>query len=436
MIQRKNKPIVVEKDKLSDQSLSEHVSFRMVLNNFDFRNLLFGQFFGNLGDAIFRLAIILYVYGLTGSKTLMTFVLAAQTAPWIIFGPIAGVFADKLNRKKMMIAADSLRLVVISLLPFATNIYVILVISFLLGLGAASYMAPRSAAIPEITGMKLYVKAISLSQLVFQTIAVLGPLLAAPIYGFLGPTTFWISTGCFLISILFVLRITVPSASRNIDEIMTVRSVFIDLKEGLKFLFTHPVVRLIIVLFTIIIIGMNFATPLLYPWIFEIRHNGEEALEQLAQREFGLISAFTAVGSIIGNLLYGKFDKQIGPVKAVSFGSFGFALYFFIFVFKPSLPILGLAGMVMGTMSGMLNLSITGIFAKAVPNEIRGRAFSAVNAYFQIFSVVFLSLSGLTADAIGVVATMSGAAIFLTLFLLIFALKTKFFKFLLIKEKG
>jgi len=96
------------------QSDSESVegsepSYRDVFKNKDFMRLLFGQFFSNFGDAIFRIAIIMYVYSITGSKTQMTLVLAAQTIPWVIIAPIAGVFADRVNRKTMMISSDILR---------------------------------------------------------------------------------------------------------------------------------------------------------------------------------------------------------------------------------------------------------------------------------------------------------------------------------------
>ncbi|MCK4973039.1 MAG: MFS transporter, partial [Candidatus Heimdallarchaeota archaeon] len=144
-------------------------SYVEVFKNKNFMKLLSGQFFSNFGDAVFRVAIQLYVYEITLSITSMTLILAVQTLPWIIIGPIAGVFADRISRKALMIGADIVRGIAILALPFMSSIYGIAVIAFILGAASATFVAPRSAAIPEITGMRLYVKAISLSQLVFQT---------------------------------------------------------------------------------------------------------------------------------------------------------------------------------------------------------------------------------------------------------------------------
>ena len=69
-------------------------TYKDVFKNSEFMKLLSGQFFSNFGDAIFRIAIQLYVYEITLSITTMTLILAVQTIPWILIGPIAGVFAD------------------------------------------------------------------------------------------------------------------------------------------------------------------------------------------------------------------------------------------------------------------------------------------------------------------------------------------------------
>ncbi|MHA1466370.1 MAG: MFS transporter, partial [Candidatus Heimdallarchaeaceae archaeon] len=84
-------------------------SYRDVFRNKEFVKLLSGQLFSNIGDAVFRISIVLYVYSLTGSAAQMTFVLAAQTLPWILVGPISGVLADRISRKAIMVSADFLR---------------------------------------------------------------------------------------------------------------------------------------------------------------------------------------------------------------------------------------------------------------------------------------------------------------------------------------
>ena len=403
-------------------------SYRDVFRNKEFVKLLSGQFFSNIGDAVFRISIVLYVYSLTGSAAQMTFVLAAQTLPWILIGPISGVLADRVSRKAIMVSADFLRAASIIAIPFVNSFYILLIIAFIDGVGSSSFAAPRSAAIPEIVGLKSYVKAISVSRLIFQTLAVLGPLMAAPIYAFFGPPAFWITSGCYALSGLIILRTVIPSASRE-KETLTVKTIFSDMKEGLVFLFKHPIIRTLLVLFAFVVIGTAFAGPLLYPWIFEIRHGGNMLLEQLANIEYGIIGALVALGTVIGNILFAKFEKKIGRSRAIIAGVVALAIYYMIFIFTPSIYVIGAFGLVTGIMLGMHSLSINAYFAEEVPNEIRGRAYSATNAYIQVFSVVCLSLSGLTSEAIGIANTMLMASGILLLGIVLLSVKTKLFKF-------
>ncbi len=441
--------VTLESEPITDLPTEREPTYLDVFKNRDFMKLLSGQFFSNFGDAIFRIAIQLYVYEVTLSITAMTLILAAQTVPWIIIGPIAGVFADRISRKAIMIGADIIRGAAILILPFLNSIYGIAIIAFILGAASATFTAPRSAAIPEITGLRLYVKAISLSQLVFQTLAVVGPLFAAPIYILLGSSTFWITSGCFFVSGIIIFLTTIPSASRDKKEVITFKVVLRDLKEGFGYLIKHPTVRMLLFLFTFLIIGTTFAGPLLLPYLFEVKHNAISiqffntplsltqiydptfisGLKDISDREFGFLGAIIALGSVMGNLVFGRFEKKIGRPLALTLGSLAISMFYFVFLFKPGFYILLAVGLVQGFLNGMFSLAINALFAENVPNEVRGRAYSATNAYIQVFSVLGLSLSGLTADSIGIVVTMAGAGIFLLSTTIIIIIFTKFYKF-------
>ncbi len=418
-----------------NEIVSEEASYRDVFKNKNFVKLLSGQLFSNVGDAVFRIAIVLYVYSLTGSAAQMTFVLAAQTLPWILIGPISGVLADRISRKTIMVTADFIRAASIIAIPFINTFYILLIIAFIDGVGSSSFSAPRSAAIPEMVGLKLYVKAISISRLIFQTLAVLGPLMAAPIYAFFGPPAFWITSGCYVLSGAIILLTTIPSASRDKEEKLTVRTIFSDLGEGLGFLFRQRIIRVLLILFTFVVIGSAFAGPLIYPWIFEIRHSGNVALEQVANIEYGIVGAVVALGTVIGNILFAKFEKQIGRNRAIVAGVVALAVYYMIFIFTPSIYVIGVFGFISGVMLGMHSLSINAYFAEEVPNEIRGRAYSATNAYIQIFSVACLSLSGLTSEAIGIANTMLMASGILLLGIILLSIKTRLFNFTNVKTE-
>lgn len=403
----------------------EEVSFAMVLKNRDFVKLLSGQIFSNIGDAMLRASILLYVYSITLSESTTTLVLSVQIIPWIIVGPIAGVFADRISRKFIMVNADITRAIALVFIPFTRDVFTIAIITFIVGIASASFTAPRSAAIPEITGMRLFVKAISLSQLLFQTIGVVGPLAAAYIFSAFGPTTFWIASGGFSLSAIIIFLTNIPDAQRS-EERMTVGIIFSDLKEGVVFLFNNPVTKNILILFTVIIFGGAYAGPLILPYIFRILHNSNIAEETVAQQEYGIIGSLTALGSIMGNLFFGKFERRIGRVFPIVSASLVFGLYFLNFMFYPNLVQLAILTIFFGFFNGMMNLAINAVFAEAVPNEIRGRAYSATNAYLQIFTALFTGLSGVTASIFGLVNTFVGVSVIFISFVILFSLVTRY----------
>jgi MFS family permease len=408
--------------------VEEEISYKAVLRNKNFVKILLGQFFSNFADNVLRTAILMYVYDITGDLALTTLTIAVMVIPWIIVGPIAGVLADRISRKAIMVIADIVRGSLILLIPLVEDIPSIMIIVFFIGVASASFTAPRSAAIPEITGMKLFVKAISLAQLVFQTMSVIGPLIGAIIYAMIGPTTFIFSSVCYFISAVILYMTLIPSAQRK-DEKLTINLVFTDLKEGVRYLAGEPMIRKLMLLFAIMIAGGAFAGTLIYPYLFEVLHDSVESQKNLAQTQYGIIGSIIALGSIIGNLTFGKFEKQIGRRFAIFVGSIGGAFFYYSFIFFPGFQMLAIWAVILGIFSGMSSLAVNAIFAETVPNNIRGRAYSAVNAYLQIFSVLSMSLSGITAETFGVVYTIVGAGIFLIMITFLFAVFTNYFEF-------
>ncbi|MHA2097688.1 MAG: MFS transporter [Candidatus Kariarchaeaceae archaeon] len=404
------------------------VSFSDVFRNKDFTKLLAGQFFSNFGDGVLRISLLLYVFSFTGSIFLTTLILSIQIIPWIIVGPIAGVMADRISRKAIMIFSDLLRAISISLIILTENIYGLMIISFLVGVASSSFTAPRSAAIPEITGTKLYVKAISLSQLLFQTMAIIGPVAGAYIYVIFGKYTFIFISTLFIFSGIFIFFATIPSAT-NSAETLNLAIIISDLKQGISYLLKEPTINKLIILFGITIVGAAFSATLVYPFIFENLHDGSLDMESKAQKEYGLIGALIALGSIFGNLTFGKFENQIGRRFAIIIGSLGMGAYLMVFYFISSVSMLYVISIGYGFLSGLSSLAINAIFAETVPNEIRGRAYSATISYMMTFNAIATFGSGLLAEQYSIASAIIGCGIVIFILVILLSISTKFFAF-------
>src|SRR5512132_2065493 len=89
-----------------------------VFRNRSFRLMWTGQLVSTMGTALTSLAASIYVFRVTGSAASVALMLMASAAPSLVVGLLAGVFVDRLDRKRIMIVADVVRAVLVFLIPF------------------------------------------------------------------------------------------------------------------------------------------------------------------------------------------------------------------------------------------------------------------------------------------------------------------------------
>src|SRR3954469_5439485 len=89
--------------------LSPLAPFRAALRERDLRRLLAGVAASEGGDWLYNLALLALVYERTGSSTWLGITTAARMLPWVVFGPLGGVLADRVDRRALMIGSDVLR---------------------------------------------------------------------------------------------------------------------------------------------------------------------------------------------------------------------------------------------------------------------------------------------------------------------------------------
>ncbi|MBA3290407.1 MAG: MFS transporter, partial [Actinobacteria bacterium] len=107
------------------------VSYWTLLKNRTFLRFFAAQFVSSLGDWIGVIAIAVFAQGLAGNAG-VGLVMTARVLPGFLVGPIAGVFADRYDRKKLMVGADIIRAFLIFSVPFFESLVYLLVVSALL----------------------------------------------------------------------------------------------------------------------------------------------------------------------------------------------------------------------------------------------------------------------------------------------------------------
>ncbi len=134
-----------------------------VLANRRFRQLWLVHIVAGLGEALASIAMPLLAYGLTGSSRLLGLIFVIQTVPRVILSPVAGLLADRLDRRLVMLYADLGRAVTVVLLPFATEAWQIGVLAALVAAGNTAFKPAELAAVPSVVESGLLVRALDQS---------------------------------------------------------------------------------------------------------------------------------------------------------------------------------------------------------------------------------------------------------------------------------
>ncbi len=224
-------------------------SYRGVLTNRSFLALWFGQGLASLGQAILYVTLALYVYELTGSAEGVSVAIALELLPWVIVGPIAGIFADRLNRKLLLVGGYIMQASLLALLPFADSLGQVYALIFLSSLSVPVSQITRAAALPSVTGIELFMRGSSLDIAAMNIAGVLGPVMAGWLVGVIGTeSVFLVIAVCLLAAAVLSLIASIPRPVIEPDLNLTPRTAWRDIREAAGFLASSKVFRFLLLL--------------------------------------------------------------------------------------------------------------------------------------------------------------------------------------------
>jgi hypothetical protein len=183
-----------------------------------FRRLYLARAFSQLGDGLLPVALAFAVLAVDASPSALGFVLAARSVPLVAFLLVGGVWADRLERQRLMLASDLLRAatqgaLAVLVLTDRAELWHFLVLTFLYGCGAAFFLPASTGLIPQVVTAGRLQQANALLSMTGSAFAVLGPALAGVIIAVAEPG--WaiaIDSVTFLVSAAFLGRLRLPAA--------------------------------------------------------------------------------------------------------------------------------------------------------------------------------------------------------------------------------
>lgn len=391
----------------------EEVSYATLLRNSNFRRFFAAQSVSSLGDWIGVIAIAVFAQENYGTAA-VGFVMIARVLPGFFVGPLAGVLADRWDRKKTMVMSDVARAVIVFSLPLVPNLGYFLVASAVLESLTLTWGPAKDASLPHFVPREQLTHANSLSLLSIYgpwplasvVFAALSPVAAFIGGTFLGdnisiigdlqrhPESFalWLDSLTFGFSALMISSLAIPMSETRRHK-FDGHAIWRDLVDGLRFVVEHKQVRPWMLGIAITFTAAGGVFSLGVEFVGRILGAGNSG--------FGFLVGFLGTGMIIGLLAAGLLARRLAKdvlfsssVVLLGVGLIGLASMSSLSTAIPMASALGFFG-------GIAYSTGYSLMQETTVDEFRGRTFSAAYTLIRIGTLVGLGFFPLVAGAIG-----------------------------------
>ncbi len=365
-----------------------------------FRWLIGSQWVTNLGDGIALAAGPLLVEAESDSVALVGLSWLLGRLPWLIFGLHAGLIADRLDRRVVIIAANLVRGVVLSVLSVsiitgAVNIVIILGALFMLGMAEVFADTTSSTLLPMIVGREDLT--LGNSRIIFGHIG-MNQLVGPPVGAALFTIGMWIPFGLQAVGVLLgavmVHRIAFSSALLPRTDGKGAATPQEEIVEGLRWVWHNPAIRtlaLAIFFFNITFGGAFSVLVVLATDRFELGEFG-----------FGMMTAMVALGGVLGTVLYRRTEQRVGMVAIMRMGLMIEAATHLVLAVSTTAAVAFAILFFFGVHESMWGTTSSSIRQAAVPNEFQGRVSSVYMLGLQSGLVIGAGIGALTASLFGI----------------------------------
>jgi MFS family permease len=363
----------------------------------NFRLFFVGQGISLIGTWMQQVAMIWLVYRLTGSPFLLGLVGFCSQIPSFFFAPLAGVYTDRWNLHRTIIATQGLAMLQAAILVVFTMtgviaVWHILLLSVFLGLvNAFDIPARQSFLIQMVEGREGLSGAIGLNSSMFNAARLVGPAIAGFLIAAVGEATcFFLNAVSYLavLAALLAMRLPPRPAAKPPQHVLH------ELLAGVRYAFGFPPIRDILLLLTAVNLVAMPLTVLLPVFATTVLHGGPDTL--------GLLTSALGMGALIGALALASRKTVLGLGRRIAWasGAFGLSLIAFSLsgVLWLSLLILVTSGLAVMTETAASNTVLQTI----VDDDKRGRVMSFYAMAFLGVAPLGSLLAGTLASHLGV----------------------------------
>jgi Na+/melibiose symporter-like transporter len=413
--------------------------WRVLAAQRDLRFVLSAGLISLTGDWILRIGLTYRVYALTGSTVTSALTMVASFLPQMLLGALAGVFADRWDRRRTMIVADLL--LAAGLLPLLLvhgrgQVWIVLIV-LLWESSAAQFFTPaEQAMLPSLVRDDELVTANAVSGQIQNLARLAGSGLGGVIAATGGITAVALADAAsFVVSAALIALIRTnglnaarrpawrpraraaakaaagaaaragagarPEARRSLRRQVT--ALRAELGDGLRWALRHRTVRTLTVFILVTSTGEGIMSTLFAPFVRHVLHGSSQA--------YGLVAAVQAVGGILGGLLAASLGPRISAERMLSYGAVAFGVvdlgiflyplgYVAVWPAAVGMVIVGFPGAL--TIAGAMTL-----LQRNTDDTLRGRVFGALGAVEGVAILAGTVCAGLLGQVAGIVPVLA-----------------------------
>lgn len=383
---------------------------RAVLRIRDFRVLWSAQLVSDMGDGLTATALLLLVNHLTGSTAALAAMAIALAVPPLTIGLVAGTYADRWDRRRIMLASDLLRGILVLGFVFVDSterLWLLYLLAFLQSSVGTFFNPAKGAILPRLVPAEGLMAANSVSQATRVICGVVGTAIAGTMIGVFGVywPAFVLDGISFLGSFLLVGRLptalgAIPTGAHAAGAL----GVRASLADGLRLVAGSRVLWVTMLVLSVVMLGLGAINVLFVPLVVNILDASEIW--------FGPLEAAQTASMVLSAGIVAALAARLSADRIVTLGSLGVGLVIAAAGLVTDVWQLLIVLFAIGWFITPLHAAIVTILQANSVDAARGRVMSVLNASMSATSVVSMATAGLVAEALGVRgAFLAGAVV-------------------------
>lgn len=402
-------------------SISENTSIKPVninyVDNIDAKErlnlILFsaGKLVSLLGTYIYSFAISLYILKETGSGTSFALSILVGTLPRILFSPIAGSLADRVDRKKMIVGLDFLSgIVVLTLwalsMLFGLKLIFIYTTTGILSTISCFFNTCFQAAMPKLVTEKSLVKINSYNRAIDSGSSIIAPALGGLVFGIISMKLFFLFNGiCFILSAISEMfidfELNKAENEQKVKNKMSVIAICQDIKDVFHFIRENKILCVIMPFSMSLNFLMAASLAIVLPYMIN-------NVFKMSSSQYGFIEAAFSIGMLLAAILVARLPEKEKKLKDLTLGIAGMGITIFCmgipgFTFVKSLSnayvftLYFILAILFAFFVVKIDIPLGVLIQRSTPNEMLGRTMgvlstisSSLNPLGIIFAGIFI----------------------------------------------